>query len=112
MVRFLDRQHKSYVSQTICLSYGKQHHFATISSDSIKIWCIEEESFGLKMQIDLEFASEGDYKWWDMCEVGAREFLDHSKETLLACCSSKDFQTRIYSLNFATNTFLHLNTFT
>mmetsp|Transcript_15147 Transcript_15147/g.14727 ORF Transcript_15147/g.14727 Transcript_15147/m.14727 type:complete len:113 (+) Transcript_15147:1260-1598(+) len=111
MVKFLDRQHKSYVSQTLCLSYGKRQYFATISCDSIKIWQIDDDSFTLAITIELDFATEGDYKWWDMCEIVSKEFLDHSKETLIGCCSSKDFQTRIYSVNFIKGTSLHLNTF-
>lgn len=39
------------------------------------------------MTVPLDFAQQGDFKWWEIIEITGST---NPAETMIACCSSKD----------------------
>jgi len=54
------------------------------------------------MDAPVDFQREGNYLWWDMTEVVGYERDDES--IVLACCATKDKETKIISLNLEAKT--------
>ena len=94
-------QHDSYVSAICTLNVDPTLRYAcSISYDCFKVWnCTDEQMVNL-ITVPLNFTNEGNYRWWDICEIKqSLSNLTAQEKVIVGCSSSKDSQTRVYRLN-------------
>jgi len=97
-------QHDSYVSSICTLNIDPSLRYAcSISYDCFKVWnCTQQEMVNV-MTVPVNFTNEGNYRWWDICEI--KQSLTNptaQEKVIVGCSSSKDSQTRVYRLNLIT----------
>lgn len=94
VLQIAEKKHCTYVSSVCFLSSLGNKFACSISADKIAVWRVDCDSLEEWTTVPLDFTQQGDYKWWEVVEVKSQ--VQSANEAVVACCSSKDNQTRAY----------------
>lgn len=108
LIDLVDKKHKCYVSSVCTLKTFNNEYVCSISADQIIVWRVSTGKLEEVMAIPLNFTQTGDYKWWEICELNWSQTV---YEARIACCSSKDNETRIYKINLKDKTYTLVSKF-